>query len=111
LLAVRPTLLRDSLHVLLARPGRLRVIDAEPWGLEILVAARRHQVDVVVVSLQARPGIPSLVTHLLGELPGITVVGIDLEREYARIYREGRDVRTVSCETGSDLIRVITAHA
>lgn len=111
LLAVGPPLFRDSLHALLSRLGKLRVIDAGPWSVEIVVAARRHEVDVVVVSLEATRETPPLVRLLLAELPGISVVGIDLEAECARIFRDGRDVRTVSCVSGSELIRAIVAEA
>ena len=82
LLAVRPVLFRDALHTLLARRGRLEVIDVEPRSVEILVAAWRHRVDVAVVTLEPTPEIPPLVTHLLTEFPAIRVLGIDLEGQW-----------------------------
>jgi DNA-binding NarL/FixJ family response regulator len=111
LLAVKPALFRDSLHAMLARFQELRVFDSEPWSVEILVAARRHQVDVVVLSLQASPGIPPLVARLLAELPGIRIVSLDLEAECVRIHRYGRGVRAVPCPGGSELIRAIIGEA
>jgi hypothetical protein len=107
LLAVRPVLFRDALHILLARRGRLEVIDVEPRSVEILVAAWRHRVDVAVVTLEPTPEIPPLVTHLLTEFPAIRVLGIDLEGQCARIYRNGYETRLISCSTASEIVGAI----
>jgi DNA-binding NarL/FixJ family response regulator len=108
LLAVRPTLFRDSLRAVLTHRRDLQVIDAEPCDAEILAAARQHRADVVVASLEPTPEIPPLVSRLLAEFPGMTVVGIDLEGGCARIYRDDREVQTASCENESELIWAIT---
>jgi hypothetical protein len=108
LLAVRPTLFRDSLRAVLTHRRDLLVIDAEPCDAEILEAARQHRADVVVANLEPTPEIPPLVSRLLAEFPGMTVVGIDLEGGCARIYRDDREVQTASCENESELIWAIT---
>jgi DNA-binding NarL/FixJ family response regulator len=107
LLAVRPALFRDSLHVVLGRRKSLRVIEADCWGVEVLDIVRQYRVDVIVASFELTPEAPRLVVRLLSEFAGLTIVGIDPGGQAARIYSGGRAMRVVSCQTVSELIRAI----
>lgn len=89
----------------------LKIVDVELRNVEILVAAGRHRVDVVVATLEPSPRIPPLVTHLLAEFPRMKVVGIDAADQCARVYRDGCRVRTISCVTAEELIRAIIEDA
>ena len=111
LLAVEPRLLRDALHTVLVRHAELVVMDEEPRNIGILVGARKHSVDVVVATFEAASEISPLVTHLLGEVPEMLVVGIELREGRVRTYRNPHEMRTVPDFTLSAIIRAILRRA
>jgi hypothetical protein len=54
--------------------------------VELLMAARHHNVHVVILTLVLEERIPSQVERLLDRFPWLIVVGIDFQREEARMY-------------------------
>jgi hypothetical protein len=80
LFAVRPQLLRDALCRQLAAQPDLQVVGDVDNDLDLLLAVRATEAEVVVHSWQG-DRMPALYTHLLQEYPGLTVIGLTEEGE------------------------------
>lgn len=107
LLAVKPRLLRDALHAVLARHARLMVVDEESNTIDILMGAREHLVDVVIMTLEPTSDVPPLVERLLAQFPEMMVIGIHPHEQCAGIYRTGDKVRMLPDLTVSGIIRAV----
>jgi hypothetical protein len=92
LMAVTPQLLRDAIEIaLIARQLKPVVMKEEYDSIDVLVRARQHKAEVVVVTLDSASGIPPMVTHLLDLFPKTRVVGIDMRAARAAVYRVSGD--------------------
>ena len=111
LLAVEPRLLRDALHAVLVRHKRLVVFDEESRTIDVLIRAREHNVDVVILTPEPTVGAPPLVSRLLTEFPNILVVGLNPHEQCARVYRSNAKVRILLDLTASALIRAVSRGA
>jgi hypothetical protein len=63
--------------------------------VDLLVSTLHHRVRVVIMTLDLADRVPTAVTRLLDEFPGLLVVGIDLRREEARTFRKVVRIRAV----------------
>ncbi len=99
LLAVRPRLFCEALgEGLRQRLGRrAHVVTLEDWRdeIDLLVATREHEASVVVLTVGLEERVPSAVSRLLQEFPGLWVLALDWRTERARTYRVRIEVRAV----------------
>jgi hypothetical protein len=95
IVAVRPRLLRDALCEHLSPVARLRILEDDRDGAEILCAVEKHHADAVIATMDPAPGLPPLVDLLLDYYPRLHVIGIHPHDQRACSYRTRVVTRTL----------------
>lgn len=84
LLAYRPRIRREVIRELIKRQPDMEIVGEVLDPVKVLLAAKDTQPDVVVVSLSDSEE-SGLSSHLLGEYPNLTVLGLASEGDAAFI--------------------------
>ena len=77
LLADLPGIYGEVLHAVLAREPDMAVVGQVEGNLDIL-AASRHNTDVVILGVSQTDGPPGICSHLLSESPALKILTVSL---------------------------------
>lgn len=105
-LAVAPRMLREPLRMLLEGESDLQIADEVLDPVDLLMAVKDAEANVVIMTVPDAEEIPAICTHLLTEFPDLLVIGISSTANRAFTYRS-----TIDCEPLSGLMLedVVTA--
>ena len=105
-LAVKPQLLRELLRRVIEEKSEME-IECEVFDpIDLLLAVKDTEADVVVMNLSESHRTPEICTHLLTEFPDLLVIGISAQSDRAYAYRSAivkqeclsvHDMLTVMC--------------
>ena len=78
ILAIKPQLLSEALRRRLDEEADLAVVGHVHDDLDLLIAVRTHEANVVIHSWQANE-MPEIYTHLMNEFPGLRMYGFPVD--------------------------------
>ena len=105
LLAVEPTILRESLRRVIEQQDDMVVVEQTCDPLDILLTVELQRIDVVVISSQVAEEMPDSCSHLFAEFPEIQVVTIAMDGERAFTFRHEIKAQELGDTSVSSLIR------
>jgi len=76
LLAVESPMLREALRETIRREPILNMVGEVSDPVDLLVAVRQTQANVVIMTWPETDGVPGVCSHLLLEFPELVVIGI-----------------------------------
>ncbi len=106
-LAVAPRMLREPLRMLLEGESDFQIADEVLDPVDLLMAVKDTEANVVIMTVPDAEAIPSICTHLLTEFPDLLVIAISSKANQAFTYRSRIDCKPLSGLMFEDVVTAI----
>jgi hypothetical protein len=80
-------LIAESLRSAIAQHPEIEVLCEAHDALGLLLAARQHEPNIIVMGMSRRGRLPAVGSHLLAEFPELIIFGIDSRGDSAFVFR------------------------
>lgn len=106
-LAVNPTALRLRYAEAINQEPDMKLVRLTNDPVELLLAVRQTEADVVLISLPQRDELPPICTQLFDEFGELLVLGVKEDGRHARLWRQQVVETPVHSESSAGLLSAV----